>query len=392
MSAPSPHGLLSRFILLNSLAGLSVGVAKVVLALYAIELEASPLQLGLIAGAQSLGILLMSLPAGVLVDQHGPLRLFAVGTTLSGSLYLYLSQVHSTWLLCLVVLLISCFMPLRIVALSAMLLQQINRIGTNLAGWVRATHMLGMFLLAPPLSALLVEQQGFATSYLAIGLTFYLLVLMAPSVLRHYQQAREHARALSLDELRSQLNLLRHEPRLPGTCLRELCIQAANQFFGFFIMIIAIRTLGFNRTQATLLITLQGSSYIFALLVLGRASTRLSERHFLRLANLLAGTALLMLGSLHSAWGLGAGALLLGLGLGMLQIVNMTSFARIGMRHGQGRIAGLSTFVGPAGSLAGGVLGGWLGQWIGLQPVFLLLAAVFLLPLARRISQGEAHG
>ena len=42
---------LASFILLSTLAGIGVGLAKVTTALYAISLQASPLQLGLIAGA-----------------------------------------------------------------------------------------------------------------------------------------------------------------------------------------------------------------------------------------------------------------------------------------------------------------------------------------------------
>lgn len=74
-------------------------------------------------------------------------------------------------------------------------------------------------------------------------------------------------------------------------------------------------------------------------------------------------------------WGGGA---MLGLGLGLLQIHNLTQFSRVGARLGHGRVAGFSALAGPAGSLVGGLLGGTLGQWIGLQMVFLVFVPLFL--------------
>ena len=77
---PEAQRFLLAFTALAVLAGLSVGVAKVTTSLYALDLGATPAQLGLIAGAQSIGVLLMGLPMGLLVDRVGPLRLFAVGS------------------------------------------------------------------------------------------------------------------------------------------------------------------------------------------------------------------------------------------------------------------------------------------------------------------------
>ncbi|WP_437883847.1 MFS transporter [Pseudomonas sp. LRF_L74] len=385
------RSLLLGFLGLNALAGLSVGVAKVILSLYAIALEADATQLGLIAGAQSVGILLMSLPAGVLVDQYGPLRLFTIGTLCSGALYLLMPLVDSAALLCLTILLISCFMPLRIVSLSAMFMQQIGRVGVGMAGWFRATHMVGMLLLGPMAAAWLLDSVGFAGSYLTIGATFFLLVLLAPGILRRYQRPSQHVRTLSLDELKAQVALLRHDLLLRHACLREFCIQGANQFFSFFIVVIAIQSFHFEHAAAAGLISAQGTSYVLALLGMGSLAWRMDEQSFSRCACLVIAGALFALGLSSSAWGLWGGAIALGLGLGMLQIVNITWFAKAGERRGQGRIAGLTTFVGPAGGLAGSVLGGALGHWLGLQSVFFVLIPVFIAFLAGRAADARAH-
>ncbi len=388
-----PRGTLLGFLCLNALAGLSVGVAKVILSLYAVALEADALALGLIAGAQSLGLLLMSLPAGVLVDQYGPLRLFSIGTLASGALYLTMPWIDSATLLCLVMLLISFFMPLRIVSLSAMFMQQIGRVGVGMAGWFRATHMVGMLLLGPLVAAWLLDGLGFAGSYVAIGATFFLLVLLAPGVLRHYQRPREHVRTLSLAELKAQVALLGSDGLLRQACLREFCIQAVNQFYSFFIVVIAIQAFHFDTARAAGLISAQGSSYVLALLGMGALAARLDERLFFRGGCAVIIGALLALGAATAAPTLWLGAIALGLGLGMLQIVNISWFAKVGARRGQGRIAGLTTFVGPAGALVGSTLGGSLGNALGLQSVFYAMAAVFgVFLLGSLAGSGRAAG
>src|SRR4051812_16838245 len=77
---PDPRGFLPAFVTLNALAGTSVGLAKVATSLYSLQLRPSQFELSLIAAAQSVGVLAMSLPLGVLLDQFGPLRLFVTGS------------------------------------------------------------------------------------------------------------------------------------------------------------------------------------------------------------------------------------------------------------------------------------------------------------------------
>ena len=78
------HRFLITFALLSSFMGISVGLARVATSLYALALHSSDTLLGLIAGSQTIGILFMSLPIGVLVDHFGPSRLFLAGTLLAG--------------------------------------------------------------------------------------------------------------------------------------------------------------------------------------------------------------------------------------------------------------------------------------------------------------------
>lgn len=381
------HGRsLASFILLATLAGIGVGLAKVTTALYAISMQASPLQLGLIAAAQTAGLLLTSLPCGVLVERLGPLRLFVLGSLLAGAVYQLVPLVpHPLYLLALTLLIGLC-MPCRFVSLNTVFMQQLTQMGEARAGWFRGSQMIGLLLIGPTLAALLINWRGPAGGWSLIGLAFVVPVLLAPLVLRSYPAQRHSAERLSLVALGRQLGLLKGDAQLRGNCLLDFCVQAAAMFFAFFIVAITVQDYGWSARQAAALLSGHGLAFILALFFLGRRFGGRGQAGFAA-SLLLAVAALLALGLAHQAPLLWAGGLLLGISLGMLQVTTLSSYARHGLRLGHGRIAGLAALVGPAGSMSGCLLGGLLGASLGLQPLFLLfiplLLAFLLVPLAR---------
>ena len=150
MNAPRP----ALLILLASISGLGVGVARVIISFYAVELHATEFELGLIAGAQSIGIVLTSLPMGILVQRYGSRLLYALGGTLGGIVFCLTPLVPQTWFLILCTVSGSFVMPARFVALNTVFLSQLETVGVNRAGWFRATHMVGFLLVAPVLAVL----------------------------------------------------------------------------------------------------------------------------------------------------------------------------------------------------------------------------------------------
>jgi MFS family permease len=123
------------FAVLSSLMGISVGMAQVATTLYAVDLGSTGTMLGLIAAAQSTGVLFMSLPTGLLVDRLGPAPLFMSATLLARLTYAAIPRVPVPAYLLLCTALISFFMPLRFVSLDTVLLQQLEVLGEAKAGW-----------------------------------------------------------------------------------------------------------------------------------------------------------------------------------------------------------------------------------------------------------------
>lgn len=380
------------FAALSSVMGLSVGVAKVSTTLYALELGADEALLGLISGSQSIGVLLMSIPIGLLVDHLGPSRLFVLGSLVAGSLYMALPAVPSPVFLLACTTAISFFMPMRFVSLSTVFMHQLETVGEGKAGWYRATHMVGMFLLGPMIAAGLTKALGFSGTYRLIGLSFLITVLMSPIVFGRYTARSAHPRSLRLSGVRSDLALLAQDVELRSVCLIEFAAQSINSFFMFFIIPIGVTVAHLTAAEASGLLAWQGVTFIFALFALGGLVGRVGHERVYLASFVLVPSALLLLGLSRDLMPLRAGGLLLGLGLGVLQIANLTRIARIGARAGRGKVAGLQALVGPSGGLFGSAVGGLVGRSLGLQSMFLLLSVFFgvLLVVARRTSLAAA--
>lgn len=378
------HRFLLVFVALAALMGTSVGMGRVATSLYAVELGAGAPLLGLISASQSIGALVMGLPVGLLVERWGPGRLFALGSVLAGTVYALIPAVPLAGFLIACTATISFVVPLRFVSMNTVFLAQLQSLGEARAGWYRGSHLLGLFLIGPLLGSAAVAALAFGGTYPLIGLLFLATLPLVPLVfgrgaVPEPAAPSNGARRLPWRELPA---LARHRG-LRQTSLVDFCNHAATVFFGFFIVVIVVEQLQQGAMVAASLVALQGAALITALFGLGGLTARLGARRSCRIGFGLLALATLLLGVAGSLQVLALGAVLLGLGAGLLQIVTLTRYARASAVLGRGRTAGVSALAAPAGNLSGSLLGGLLGQLLGLQPAFWFFTALFLLLLWR---------
>ncbi len=251
MSAIDPRAgqrFLAGFVLLAVLSGITLGIAKVTTTLYALSLQATPLELALLGAAQSVGILAVSLPVGLMVDRYGARRLFIIGSLLVTVLYALVPAWGQLWFLLACTTAVSFAMPLRFISLSAVFMGELARIGEARAGWFRGSHMMGMFLIGPALAAGIVGAIGYAGSYWLIAGLLLITAAMAPLAFpgERGRKAPGPARRLSWRSIGSQLGLLKTEAALRSTCVSEFFAMALNMFYAFFIVVLAIEVFGFS--------------------------------------------------------------------------------------------------------------------------------------------------
>lgn len=383
-TATPPHDswrFMWGFIFLTSFAGIGIGIARVATSLYAVDLHANELQMGVISAAQSIGILFMALPVGILIQQWGATRLFVLGSTMGGVMYAVLPIYPQIWYLIVCTALISFCMPLRFVSLNSVFLQHLRELGEAKAGWFRGTHMLGFFLLGPVLAVWLHAHVGFVGTFWAVALTFWIAAWLAPVVLKSHgvrPVTDTLTPRLDWDEIKQRIILLFSHPQLRYASQIELFTQAVMAYYSFFVVVIAIKNFGFSAAQAAALVTLQGSIFVLALFTMGVMVSRYGYKRFYRISFILVISALMLIGLTKNAWLLIIGSIALGFGQGMLQVINFTVYAKVGEHIGVGKISGVTVLAGPAGGLIGSIVGGWLGYLVGLQQLFLLFSAIFI--------------
>jgi MFS family permease len=367
------------FGLLASLMGTSVGIAKITASLYALELGANASQLGLIAGGQVVGTVLMSVPIGFMVDHYGPTRLFVIGSLLAGLVYAAVPLVASPGFLLGCVIAISFFMPLRFVSLNTVFFEQLRTLGEGKAGWYRGTHMSGMFLIGPLVAVALIGTAGYAGTWWAIAASFALTIAVCPIVFGRYARPARPRQRTGWRGALAELKLLTKDRELRQTCLVDFCVAGTTMYQNTFIVAIALQVMHLDAAHASAYVTGTGTAYVLTLFVAGGAASRAGSRSSYLTGFALTAAALVLQGTASTAAWLWPGVLLQGVGLGLLQITTLTSVARIGARLGQGKVSGVNLLVQPVGGLFGSAAGGLLAQYVGLQNVFFVFLPAFAL-------------
>jgi MFS transporter, ACDE family, multidrug resistance protein len=387
--SPLSAKFMGSFVLLTIIAGLGIGVARILISLYAVQLEATELQLGLIAAAQSAGILLMALPIGVMVQRLGSLKVFSLGSVIGAALYALTPLQESAWYLLALTALVSFVLPMRFVSINTVFLSNLKRLGPAKAGWFRGSHMMGFFLIAPALTVLLIQHFGYSSSFYCVALMFLSTLFFAPFCFQQVPQTAANAPHFQWRDVVAPLALLKTHAALRMVCALEFLSSLANNYFGFFIVVIAIQSFSMAESAAVMLLTTQGLVFVGSLFSLGGWAELIGYPKFYWIGLSLMGSALLILAITPITFWMWPASLMLGLGLGMLHIANFMAFARVGEQTAMAKISPIVALVGPAGGLFGGFLGAALGASVGLQNLFFPIGLAFI-GLILLISRDQA--
>ncbi|WJN58418.1 MFS transporter [Pseudomonas sp. SO81] len=373
-----PGAFLANFMLLAAFSGATIGMAKIITTLYAIEIGANALQLGIISAMESLGMVLLTLPAGFVIARFGARRVYFLASL--GPMLLNLAiPLFGGWIyLAVARLLIGLCIPFRIVAMNSAFLRQLKRIGNDKAGWYRGSLTLGMGLLGPLLGNWLSGSTGFTLGFVVIGLCFG---LMAVYSLGFWEAEQVEPSSLDVGaesgSMFSQVLAMLQNLEIAESCLIEMLSGATGALFGTFIILLAMDVVGLSQSQAVSLVMVQGLAAVLGLFGLGYLVERIGRR-FAYVAGLSAAVlGLLLLGRAHGYALLAIGGVLLSTAASLVHLVNM---AQLGEHAAdKSKISGLFNLAGMLGSFSGALLGGVISQLVGLSNLFLAWIPLLLL-------------
>lgn len=373
----TPKGLITSFVILNIVSGTVGGAMQLVVPLYAMSLQASTVEIGLIRGISGIGMLLLVIPAGFLVDHFGSKKLFLTGSvsgTLS-TLALILAKIP----LAMIVLmgLSGLFSSLKMTALNASFFRNLKQMGLEKAGWFKGSMSIGLTFLGPAFGAFLVKVAGFQAIFALLALLT--LIPMGLVLFFHSEPVKEGPMAELSEVVRSQLAEFRQligRRALYLPLLTESLSTSCFATFSTFIVVIAVKILHLPATAASFLMMLEGGVFICTVFVAGPLITSMTQLQLYLLSVAVTVAGLISLTLSGSFLSIAVSSVALGLGLGL---INLVTSSRIGRMEGEkGKIVALFAASVGAGISLGPMLGGVVGQYLGARNIFLAFIPLFV--------------
>lgn len=387
-STTSTRSFLGGLICLSLLMGLSIGYSRVITTLYAVRMDASGWMLAAVAVSQSIGMLVLATSAGRWVDAHGARVVFVLGSAWGMAICLLTPLVPTFTALLLFTAASSLAMPPRFVSINTIFMSRLRELGKQRAGWFRAAHVIGMTFLGAVLATTLFPLHGPVIAFWGAAAIFGLNIVVFLLGIGRRGRLQSKQRPSGERESLAQLFKAASARRV---AIWEFSIQSLNAYFAFYIVIIVLRYLHLPERTAGFVVAAQGVAFVLTLVAAGQMVVRY-PRESCALGGLLVMGALAGLAMSRAASEVYVFAALLGGGLGLLQIINLTEFALLGESIGFSQAASINALAGPSGGVFGGLLGGLLEHWIAPQLLFLAFIPLFLLLLLTRFIKPTELG
>ncbi|BDG02383.1 MFS transporter [Anaeromyxobacter oryzae] len=338
------------FVVLNVLAGTASGVMQLAVPLHAVRLEATNAEIGALRAIAGLGMLLLVLPVGFLVDRFGPRKVFRVGGVAGAAVAAAIAFADKPLALILLMGTEGLLGPLRFTALNAAFFSCLGTIGREKAGWFKGSMSIGLTFLGPLVAGFLARSAGFRAVFgVVVALQLLSAVVVSLLVLDDRgPRAAPPARGFrdQLAELASVLRERSIRPVVAAEMLGAACFSA----FSAFVVVVAVRELGAGPLAASQILVIEGAAFILtSFLAGGLAARRVALR---RLAGAIAAAGALGTALAPGPAALAAAGAVLGVGLGLVHVLVSSRLGEL--RGARGKIsslfqasAGLGITVGP---------------------------------------------
>jgi predicted MFS family arabinose efflux permease len=375
---PSPWSFLAGFTTLALISGVSIGLGKVVTQFFALSIGADAFQIGLIMAMESIGMVLVTVPAGFVIARFGARRVYAVAST--GPLIVNLLMPFAGhWIaLAFARLSIGLCIPFRIVSMNSTFLAQLQRIGVGKAGWYRGALTAGLALIGPALATVLVAQVSYVWAFIVIAALFAIMAI--GSLYFFTDEAAPPQKGLTAGNIFTEARTLLRNRNVSESCLIEFISSATGSLFAAFVIIVAAQLNGLTKEDGVHIMLFHGAMTVVALFGAGRLTQGLNKWWAYGGGLVLATAALLLLGTAQSFAQLAAGAVLLSAASSLVHLVNM----RLLSDHPgeKSKISGLYNLSSMTGSSLGALAGGFVSKVVAIQTVYLLWLPVLWLAAA----------
>jgi len=373
----SPNAMLTSYLVLNVVSGSVAGALQLAVPLFALKLAASTAEIGLIRGISGVGMLLLVVPAGFLVDHFGARRLFLIGSIVATLLTFVIPFSSIPFHLVLLQGVAGIFGSIKGTSLNASFFERIKDLGLDKVGWFKGSMSIGMTFLGPLFA-------GWAVAFLELPTVFRILsvLTLVPTTLvfLFHRDTPRTANIGLLKGISSQWSDFREVWRdnpLGLPLVTEALATGCFSCFAAFVVPIVVAGMHRPASHASALISMEGGVFILTVFLAGKFVPKLAPSRLYLLAAGATSLSLVGVGLSKQYLPLAVFAGSMGIGLGLFNLVTAT---RQGMVRGsRGKTVSLFTAAIGAGASLGPMVGGLLAGLVGTSGTFLLFVPAFLL-------------
>lgn len=366
--------LLFNFMLVNISSGIAVGMMNFIIPVYALSLNATSAEIGLIKGFTGIGDLLIVLPAGFLIDYFGSKKMYSISCIFGSLIIISISFATNASFLLLIMLVYGISKTIRTTSNNADFFKHMNAIGVSKAGYFKGSITIGSALIGPLIGGIAILAMGY-TSYFALTSAFLILplIIISSRLYRENTSPVEPKIFSFIDTSNHYKSLLKNKLLVSATIKNGLN-SAFFMTFTTFIIVLAIKDLGLSPGIAAALISIKGISTLFVVFFGGTYLQKNNNGLYL-FAYITTIFSLILLGIGTDSIALGAASLINGIGTGLITLINFTEVGNIDGE--KGKIAGFFSFGNALGSITGPTLAGMIGDSFGVHTIFLAFIVPF---------------
>lgn len=345
--------------------------------LYALNLNASTAEIGMIRGVSGIGILLLVIPAGFLVDHYGSRRLFVIGGLCGTVATWSLSYTTVPDTIVLIMGIAGLFAALKMTALNSSFFSNLETIGLDKSGWFKGSMSIGLTFLGPLAGGYLGHALGYHSLFKLLAASTLVPVSLVAFLLRAPKASNRdgNLKTAVLTQLKGFRELIGSKD-LYLPLAAESISTSFFATFSAFIAVIAVQGLRLPETTVSQLMAIEGGLFIVTVFIAGPLIRLLSQFHLYLLSVSTVFVGIVVLALAGSFFSLATATTILGLGLGLM---NLVVASRIGLMKGEkGKIVGLFAAAVGVGISAGPMLAGVAAKWTGPRGIFLGYIPLFL--------------
>jgi MFS transporter, ACDE family, multidrug resistance protein len=377
------RGFLAKFVALSIVSGTTIGINKILMTYFGLSLQASNWQLGAISAAETFGLAVGTLPAGVLVSRGNPRALYGQASAVLAVCFLVIPRLGVWFVLPPLMAFVGFCIAFRIVSMNAIFLGELRALGHGWAGWYRGTLSLGTMAIGPWFGNLFTRAVGTKPSFAISAGLFAVMATLGVLAL-----PRKRANVVQSQTRKGNwLVPLWQDRVVRQACLMEGLSGYCASFFGTFMLVILIRDHGWARERAIHILLLNGCVYVSVLLGAGWVLTKVTRAVLDRLVYGAAVVAMVGLGLADRPAFFVVWTGLFSLALGFNNLINIAAVAS--SRCDRGHVSGVTTLMQMFGGCLGSFLGGVLSCLFHLQHLFVLFSLPWLAAVLIRTRRRE---